>query len=91
MRSIPTSSLPAILALNANVQSEEIMDLWLDNRKQTFLKPRVTLHGQVNGIDDPESVVYELRVRCFCSMLSPSSNDTLICGSVDGDQSRFEK
>lgn len=62
MRSIASRNLPPILAFNTNVQSEELMDIWMDNRKQTFLKPRVKLHGQVNGVDDPESVEYELKV-----------------------------
>lgn len=65
MRSVSTRNLPPVLALNANVQSEDIMDIWMDSRKQTFLKPKVFLHGQVNGIDDEESVEYELRVCYF--------------------------
>ncbi|KAA1471282.1 PAB-dependent poly-A-specific ribonuclease subunit PAN2 [Dentipellis sp. KUC8613] len=60
-RSIPSRDLPPFLALNANVFSEENLDVWQDSRKQTFLRPRVEIHGQQDGTDDPEAVTYELR------------------------------
>ncbi|KAJ7168294.1 ubiquitin carboxyl-terminal hydrolase-domain-containing protein [Mycena crocata] len=60
-RSIASRDLPPILAVNASVYTPESLSYWLDNRNQTFLKPHIELHGQVEGIDDPESVVYELR------------------------------
>ncbi|ETW85417.1 hypothetical protein HETIRDRAFT_432176 [Heterobasidion irregulare TC 32-1] len=61
VHSIPTRNLPPILALNANVHSEESLEYWLDSRKTTFLKPRVQLRGQTEGIDDFQSAIYELR------------------------------
>ncbi len=54
---------PAILAVNACVNSEDNLKIWMDRRNQTFLQPRVELQGQVEGVDDPEKIVYELRVR----------------------------
>ena len=53
--------------MNAAVHNEETHKFWLDQRRQTFLKPRVELRGQFEGMDDPETVVYELRVRA-CSL-----------------------
>ena len=38
------------------------MSFWLDSRGQTVLKPRIQLHGQVDGVDDPLSTEYALRV-----------------------------
>lgn len=61
-RSIPTKDLPHVLAVNAGVHTEESMRFWLDKRNETFLKPRIELHGQVAGVDDPEAAIYELRV-----------------------------
>lgn len=60
-RSIRTRDLPPILAVNAAVHNEETHRFWRDQRRQTFLKPRIELRGQVEGMDDPETVVYELR------------------------------
>lgn len=62
-RSIASADLPAILAVNACVNSEDNLKIWMDRRNQTFLQPRVELQGQVEGVDDPEKIVYELRVR----------------------------
>ncbi|THH04450.1 hypothetical protein EW146_g10172 [Bondarzewia mesenterica] len=61
MRSIPAHALPPILALNANVFGEGDLELWLDNKKSTFLGPRVEVRAQVEGIDDVKGVMYELR------------------------------
>ena len=61
VHSIPTRNLPPILALNANVHNEENLEYWLDNRKMTFLKPRVQLRGQTEVIDDFQSAIYEFR------------------------------
>ncbi|KAJ7702241.1 ubiquitin carboxyl-terminal hydrolase-domain-containing protein [Mycena rosella] len=60
-RSIASRDLPPILAVNASVYTPESLSYWLDNRNQTFLKPQIELHGQVKGVDDPESAVYSLR------------------------------
>lgn len=61
-RSLPSRDLPPILAVNACVYNEENLAFWLDARAQTFMKPRIQLHGQIDGIDDPEASNYELRV-----------------------------
>ncbi|KAF7353663.1 PAN2-PAN3 deadenylation complex catalytic subunit PAN2 [Mycena venus] len=60
-RSIASRDLPPILAINASVYSAESMGYWLDNKNQRFLKPEIELHGQVEGVDDPETAVYSLR------------------------------
>ncbi|TDL27635.1 hypothetical protein BD410DRAFT_782767 [Rickenella mellea] len=60
-RAIPTKDLPPILAVNANVYNQETSRFWLDDRLSTFLKPAVELTGQVDGIDDSEVAVYEIR------------------------------
>ena len=61
-RSIRSRDLPPLLAVNAACHSEETHKFWRDNRGQTFLKPTVDLHGQLEGVEDPEGVTYELRV-----------------------------
>ena len=68
-REIPSRDLPPILALNANINSEDSLDIWFDARRQTFLSPKVEVYGQVDGMDDPQPVVYDLRVDNFsCSV-----------------------
>jgi hypothetical protein len=71
-RSIASRDLPPILAVNASVYTPESLSYWLDNRGQTFLKSQIELHGQVEGIDDPESAVYALRVCISPVLRSPS-------------------
>lgn len=62
-RSIATEDFPPTLALNAAVFTEDTLKFWKDGRnQQTFLKSTIELRGQVNGIDDEETVLYELRV-----------------------------
>ena len=70
-REIATAQLPPILALNAAAFSEESLKFWKDTRQQVFLRPSIELRGYVNGEDDPETVTYELRVRC-CDFLDTS-------------------
>ncbi|KZT28674.1 hypothetical protein NEOLEDRAFT_1224080 [Neolentinus lepideus HHB14362 ss-1] len=60
-RSIPTRDLPAILAVNAAVYNEENFRFWLDSRRNRFLSPTMEVHGQIEGVDDAEAVIYELR------------------------------
>ncbi|PSS06529.1 hypothetical protein PHLCEN_2v3677 [Hermanssonia centrifuga] len=60
-RSIASKDLPPILALNASAFSEDSHKFWRDGKHQTLLKSTVELRGQINGIDDPESILYELR------------------------------
>ena len=50
------------MAINASVYNEDSLKFWLDSRHQTFLKPRVEIRGEVDGVDDPKVVPYELRV-----------------------------
>ncbi|KDQ59577.1 hypothetical protein JAAARDRAFT_77653 [Jaapia argillacea MUCL 33604] len=60
-RSIPSRDLPSLLAVNASVYSEESQKFWLDSRNHRFLTPTIDLQGQVEGVDDPDVVTYELR------------------------------
>jgi hypothetical protein len=61
-RSIPTRDLPPILAVNVSIYNDQTLEFWLDVRGQTFLKPQVEIQGQVEGVDDPEIALYNLRV-----------------------------
>jgi hypothetical protein len=65
-RSIATSDLPLVLAVNASAYNDENLSFWLDNRSQTFLMPQVEIQGQVEGSDDPDIAIYKLRVRFSC-------------------------
>jgi hypothetical protein len=67
-RSIATSDLPLVLAVNASAYNDENLSFWLDNRNQTFLTPQVGIQGQVEGSDDPDVAVYKLRVRFLCNI-----------------------
>ncbi|KAJ3968349.1 ubiquitin carboxyl-terminal hydrolase-domain-containing protein [Lentinula raphanica] len=60
-REISTQDFPLTLAVNACVNSEDNFKYWIDHRNQTFLKPQIELHGEVDGIEDPEGAIYELR------------------------------
>ncbi|KAF8590468.1 hypothetical protein K439DRAFT_1329688 [Ramaria rubella] len=69
-RIIPSWDLPPILAVNACVYSEDHLQFWLDGRNGRFLSPRVGIRletetsqpgGIVEGVDDPDAVLYELR------------------------------
>jgi len=62
-RSIPTRDLPPLLAINACVSSEDKLKSWLDFRHQRFLKPKMDIHGPIEGVDDPQTAPYEVRVR----------------------------
>ena len=70
-RVIPSRDLPPLLAVNACVYSDDHLQYWLDGRSGRFLSPRVSVRpatgtsqpgGIMEGVDDPEAVVYELRV-----------------------------
>src|ERR1700722_17017973 len=71
-RSIPTRDLPPLLAINACVYSDEHFKFWHDTRDQTFLKAQVEIQGQVDGVDDPETILYDLRVS------APSASQSLL-------------
>ncbi|KIL69643.1 hypothetical protein M378DRAFT_184057 [Amanita muscaria Koide BX008] len=60
-RSISSTELPPILALNACVFSEDTHSYWLDNKQQTFLSPTVQLQGQEEGTGVSITVTYEIR------------------------------
>ncbi|EFI28391.1 PAB-dependent poly(A)-specific ribonuclease subunit PAN2 [Coprinopsis cinerea okayama7 len=60
-RSIPSSDLPPILALNAAVYNDENIEYWLDSKAGPFLKPQVQVSGQLGDMDDPQVVTYEIR------------------------------
>jgi Ubiquitin carboxyl-terminal hydrolase len=67
-RSIPSSELPPLLAVNAAVYNDDSMDTWLDSRGSSLLKPYVEICGQVGDSEDPVGVRYEVRVSgdpCF--------------------------
>ena len=68
-RSIATRQLPPILALNAGAFSEENLKFWKDGRHSTFLPNSMELRGQVNGQDDPETALYELRVSLYLTTI----------------------
>ena len=77
-RSIRTRDLPPLLAINAAVHSEETHKFWRDQRKQqTFLKPRIEMRGQIEGMDDPETVVYELRAM-VAQVVAKDTNSHLV-------------
>ncbi|KAI0329853.1 hypothetical protein GY45DRAFT_1324455 [Cubamyces sp. BRFM 1775] len=76
-RSIRTRDLPPVLAINAAVHNEETHKFWRDQRRQTFLKPRVELRGQFEGMDDPETVVYELRAMVV-QVVAKDANSHLV-------------
>ncbi|KAG6379196.1 ubiquitin carboxyl-terminal hydrolase-domain-containing protein [Boletus reticuloceps] len=61
-RSIPSADLPPILAVNASVYNDDNLKYWMDTRTGRFLSPTVEVRGEVEGVDDAESVTYELRV-----------------------------
>uniref|UniRef100_D8PTC9 PAN2-PAN3 deadenylation complex catalytic subunit PAN2 n=1 Tax=Schizophyllum commune (strain H4-8 / FGSC 9210) TaxID=578458 RepID=D8PTC9_SCHCM len=60
-RTIPSRELPPLLAVNTAVHDEETLRPWLDVRRQRFLTPQVELRGDINGVDDQETALYEIR------------------------------
>ncbi|XP_006458223.1 hypothetical protein AGABI2DRAFT_183307 [Agaricus bisporus var. bisporus H97] len=60
-RYIPSQLLPPILVVNANVYNEETWEYWQDGKNKSFLQPQVNIHGQIDGIDDPEVASYDIR------------------------------
>lgn len=65
-KSVSSQDLPPILALNTSIYEAGISShrLWLDTRYRqgTFAQPFIEIRGQVDGVDDVETVQYELRV-----------------------------
>ena len=75
-RFVATSDLPPILAVNANVFTEEGLEYWLDTRKQRFLTPSVELCDQQLGeSEEPSSVTYSLTVSGSFSVMSCQVDD----------------
>ncbi|KAL5528994.1 hypothetical protein ACEPAG_4968 [Sanghuangporus baumii] len=64
-KSISTKDLPPILALNTSIYESGIPShrLWIDSRHRqgTFVQSFIEIRGQIEGVDDPEVVQYELR------------------------------
>lgn len=87
-RSIPSSDLPPILAINTCAYNEETLAFWLDTRAGTFLTPRVDLHGQIDGIDDPEPAQYELRVGWPAPLSSCKADTNQGCSSTNRDKGK---
>lgn len=63
-RSIASRQLPPILAVNASIYNNETLGLWREMRGPHFMAPKFSLRGQVDGMDDPEEVFYQVRV-CY--------------------------
>ena len=61
-RTIHSRELPPLLAVNTAVHDEETLRPWLDVRRQRFLTPQVELRGDLDGVDDTETALYEIRV-----------------------------
>lgn len=85
-RSIASKDFPPILCLNAAVFTEDSLRYWKDGRQrgpqgqsqiQHFVKPAMELRGQVNGVDDPEPVLYQLRVSWSPLHRSPNKAHVL--------------
>lgn len=73
-RSIATKDLPLVLAINASAYNEENHAFWISSRTYSFLQPQVEIQGQVEGVDDPEVAVYQLRVRVWPIVRRGSTN-----------------
>ncbi|KAL4065261.1 PAB-dependent poly-A-specific ribonuclease subunit PAN2 [Scleroderma citrinum] len=76
-RSIPTADLPPILAINTVVYNDDNIKFWLDTRQETFLQPYVELHGEIEGADDPETAIYELRAM-ICQITTKTKRSHLV-------------
>ena len=62
-RAIPSKDLPPILAVNAAIhKNESHLKYWLDDKDTQFLTPKIEIRGQIDGGDDSQCVLYELRV-----------------------------
>ena len=63
-RNISSKNLPPIISVNTMVYESDnhLHKYWIDGRQGPLLKPFVELTGQIDGVDDTDVVVYELRV-----------------------------
>ncbi|KAH0830330.1 ubiquitin carboxyl-terminal hydrolase-domain-containing protein [Lanmaoa asiatica] len=76
-RSIPSADLPPILAVNASVYNDDNLRYWMDTRSGRFLTPTVEVRGEVEGLDDTESVTYELRA-IVCQIMTKAKHSHLV-------------
>ncbi|KAN0075425.1 Ubiquitin carboxyl-terminal hydrolase domain containing protein [Tylopilus felleus] len=76
-RSIPSADLPPILAVNASVYNDDNLKYWMDTRTGRFLSPTVEVRGEIEGIDDAESVTYELRA-IVCQIMTKAKHSHLV-------------
>lgn len=60
-RSTSSRQLPPVLAVNTSVYSDDNFSFWQDSRDSTFLRPQISIGGQVYGCDDEEKIHYDLR------------------------------
>lgn len=79
-RSIAARDLPPILAVNACVNNDENLKMWIDGRKSRFLSPSVVVKGHAEGGGD-EAVTYEIRVSRRNFRLSVLDGDVCCAGS----------
>ncbi|KAF9532295.1 ubiquitin carboxyl-terminal hydrolase-domain-containing protein [Crepidotus variabilis] len=59
IRSIASEKLPPYLAINVSIHNDDAFSFWRGGT--SFLSSQIPVKGQVNGIDDPEEIVYEVR------------------------------
>ncbi|KAI9568994.1 PAB-dependent poly-A-specific ribonuclease subunit PAN2 [Boletus coccyginus] len=76
-RSIPSADLPPILAINASVYNDDNLRYWMDTRTGRFLTPTVEVRGEVKGVEDVESVTYELRA-IVCQIMTKVKHSHLV-------------
>jgi len=81
-RSIASSQLPPILAVNSSIYNDETLSYWSDSRNPPFMHSQIPLHGEVHGVIDEEEVLYNVRVRLPSLILNvrPSWRIGLDCG-----------
>lgn len=62
-RTIASKDLPPVMAINTLVyeSNNQLHKYWIDGRQGPLLKPFIEIRGQVDGVDDADVVVYELR------------------------------
>jgi PAB-dependent poly(A)-specific ribonuclease subunit 2 len=91
-RSIPSADLPLILAVNASVYNEDNLRYWIDTRTERFLTSTVEVRGEVEGVDDAESVIYELRaIVCQITTKAKHSHLVAIVKVLEADRQPYIK
>ncbi|KAH9934990.1 uncharacterized protein B0H18DRAFT_979313 [Fomitopsis serialis] len=87
---IRSKDLPPLLAVNAACHSEETHKVWRDNRNQTFLKPSVELHGQLEGMEDPEGAIYDLRAMVVQVVTKDQNSHLVAVVKVPDSEHHFD-